>query len=380
MKVARNDPCYCNSGKKYKKCHYGVDTTIPNIPPDVLKAMRGPEPFRQNGQLVGRPVIATHFKDKRVVAVGSRLYHSLPPDVTFHEFLIIFLKDIIGLPWGMAESEKPKQDQHLIIQWIVEMAEIFRTATNVIKEKEGGDIKSTEASGNVQSLLSLAYDVYSIYHSAELPDDLVDRLKNMDQFQGAKYEIAVAAIFARAGFNIEWIPRTLEKRCEFIATHRLTKQQIIVEAKSRHRQGVLGRPGVREELAVMRSQVGKLYNDALKKPTNGLPFMIFIDINLPQTPGNNDLNKRWIKDIKKMLGQHPVGTLDKPDPFTAMFVTNFSWHYHEQSTGIYKGENVVIVPLYPKVRVTDLGIINLLHDAVNQYGAVPPMFPEDTSH
>lgn len=25
LKLARNDPCWCNSGKKYKKCHYEED-------------------------------------------------------------------------------------------------------------------------------------------------------------------------------------------------------------------------------------------------------------------------------------------------------------------------------------------------------------------
>lgn len=354
-----------------------MDTAVPQIPPEVLHAMRNPEPFTRDGKLVGRPVIATHFKEKRVVAVGSRLYHSLPPNITFHEFLIIFLKDIVGLDWGKAETEKSEQERHLIVRWIQEMADLFRSAKDVIQERLEGDIKSVAVTGNVQSLLSLAYDVYSVYHCAELPQDLVDRLKNMDQFQGAKYEIAVAAIFARSGFNIRWLPKSTERHCEFIATHRVTKQQIIVEAKSRHRLGVLGRPGTREELSTMRSQVGKLFNDALKKPTNGLPFMIFIDINLPLTLGNNDLNKRWVGDIKNMLDQHPVGTAENPDPFTALFVTNFSWHYHEQNTGINKGENILIIPLFPSVRLSDSNMINLLHQAALQYGLVPPMFPED---
>jgi len=25
MKLGRNDPCWCGSGKKYKKCHYDSD-------------------------------------------------------------------------------------------------------------------------------------------------------------------------------------------------------------------------------------------------------------------------------------------------------------------------------------------------------------------
>src|SRR6202012_5924580 len=110
MKPGRNDPCYCSSGKKYKRCHYDTDASLPQITQHMLKAMRRPEPFSQNGQLIGRPIVATHFKDKRVVAVGSRLYHSLPPEIIFHEFLTHFLKDIVGALWGQSESKKPKNE------------------------------------------------------------------------------------------------------------------------------------------------------------------------------------------------------------------------------------------------------------------------------
>jgi len=70
-----------------------------------LQRMFQKESFEENGLLVGRPTISTEFKGHRVVAVGSRLYHSLPINITFHEFLITFLKDTVGPSWGLAESE-----------------------------------------------------------------------------------------------------------------------------------------------------------------------------------------------------------------------------------------------------------------------------------
>lgn len=373
MKIGRNDPCYCKSGKKYKKCCLNKEVQIPL---EVLQKMRAPEPFDQNGQLIGRPVISTEFKDKKVVAVGSRLYHSLPLNITFHEFLITFLKDTVGPIWGQVESQKPIDKQHIIVQWIAEMAELIHNSKNVIDENPEREIKSAPVSGNVQALLSLAYDIYSVYHCTDLPDELVARLKIPDQFQGAKYEIAVAVIFARAGFNIQWLPKSPEKHCEFIATHKYTNEQIIVEAKSRHRQGVLNRPGQREDITNMKAQVGHLFNKALSKPTNNLPFMIFVDLNLPLTEGAN-LQKRWVKDIQKMLDTIlPKGTIGKPDPFTSLFVTNFSWHYHAQETDIRRGEMVTIIPLFPKIRTRNQNTITLLHQATEQYGSVPPMFPE----
>ena len=80
--------------------------------------------------------------------------------------------------------------------------------------------------------------------SIGLPDSLIKRLKDFHKFQGARYEILVAAVFTRAGFDIEWIDDTKAsgKHPEFIATHKRTGRKIAVEAKSRRR------PGIQEKL------------------------------------------------------------------------------------------------------------------------------------
>ena len=31
FRIGRNDPCWCGSGKKYKKCHYDFDQKIRQI-------------------------------------------------------------------------------------------------------------------------------------------------------------------------------------------------------------------------------------------------------------------------------------------------------------------------------------------------------------
>ena len=368
IRVGRNDPCPCGSGLKFKKCHIG------RLEEALLARISKPEFAENQGLLTGRPFITTEFRGRKVVAVGSRLYPNLPPNITLHEFVITFLKDILGAEWGMAEQRKAIDEQHIVVRWIKEMGNLLKNSPNRLEDPIR-EIKSAEPSGNVQALLSLAYDVYSVYHCAELPDELINRLRTPDQFQGAKYEIAIAALFARAGFNIEWLVKSSSRICEFIATHKITKEQIIVEAKSRHRQGVLSRPGSIENPKRMKSQVGRLFNRALSKPTNGLPFMIFIDLNLPLTPGDNDLQKRWAREVRKMLEQHPKGTEKNPEKFTALFITNFSWHYHGEDTRLLKGESVTILPLYPEVRLKDPSLVDVLRQAINQYGLVPPLFP-----
>lgn len=39
-KIGRNDPCWCNSGKKYKKCHLGRDKQEPFTRGEAQGALR----------------------------------------------------------------------------------------------------------------------------------------------------------------------------------------------------------------------------------------------------------------------------------------------------------------------------------------------------
>ena len=62
------------------------------------------------------------------------------------------------------------------------------------------------------------------------------RLGKREQFQGARYEIAVAAIFVRAGYKIEWLTDASRRLPEFIARRDGSDVEIAVEAKSRPRR------------------------------------------------------------------------------------------------------------------------------------------------
>lgn len=63
-------------------------------------------------------------------------------------------------------------------------------------------------------------------HTISLPTQLrfIEWLKANLSFQGAKYEIAIAASIVRAGCDIQWIDHKAsekgQKTCELIATHK----------------------------------------------------------------------------------------------------------------------------------------------------------------
>ena len=58
--LGRNGPCWCGSGKKYKKCHLAADETVesalhsPRVPPardymlDIMKSILAPRQIRSD--------------------------------------------------------------------------------------------------------------------------------------------------------------------------------------------------------------------------------------------------------------------------------------------------------------------------------------------
>lgn len=296
----------------------------------MIADARRPEYLSRQGQLVGRPQVSTMFKGRRFVAVGSRLGW-LDPDITFHEFIMSLLLGELGHDWIVAQ-EATSAD-HPLIRWKAELADIRRQPALAVV----GNTAIANLTGNAMALLSMAYDCYSILHCAALPKSLVSRLRHPDQFQGAKYEMSVAALFARAGFTIEWIDDPSQRRPEFHAIHKTTAERIAVEAKSRHRDGVLGGPASARH--GLRLDLTRLFRESLKKATAGLPYAIFLDANLPIAPTDVAKPPAWADEMQRMIERRDKGL---PAPYTSVFVTNFSWHYAGQTLPLGLASELVV--------------------------------------
>src|SRR3954454_9875111 len=202
MSPGRNEPCHCGSGRKYKKCCLDSDRA------PALASERD-----HQGRLIGRAPIDTMWEaqGRRVRAIGSTVAFR-PPKETDHEFYLSHLRVTLGEEWHRAQLELPEAERHVIEGWF----DAWRQGTSARVEREEihravGPLYSTEATGELMALLCLAYDVYTLHHAMVLPDALVNRLRNPDQFQGARYEIAVASVFVRAGYEIEWMTSTERK-------------------------------------------------------------------------------------------------------------------------------------------------------------------------
>src|SRR5205085_832275 len=123
-----------------------------------------------------------------------------------------------------------------------------------------------------------------------------------------------------------------KKHAEFVAVDRSTGSRVLVEAKSRHRQGVKGsqsghsippgnRVGVRDLLVGKSGAYGK---------NPELPFYVFVDVNLPPFD-STDQRQLWNTEIEQLMADLKAEGYEDPCPANAVFFVNDPSHYKLES-------------------------------------------------
>ena len=391
MKIGRNSPCPCGSGKKYKKCCLLKQVpppsaeTVKQVVEVFQKEMQRQEAekrlLQERGIFINYVNPCSYINPKtgqrvKAWALGSRLFHTRPEHETFHDFIIDhLLKMVLGKEWW--DEQLKAQEKHFLYQCFIKWDE-WRRKNSTEDNKVNDYTWSAITDGWAKTLCSLAFDVCSLEHTLQLPGHLLQRLKNRGEYQGAHYEIAIAAIFSRLGCKIDFLDKQkiTTPHCEFIATHNETGVSIAVEAKSRQRPGVKHRSGVVDEAKLLRGDVQKLFNKALKQNPKDKPFIVFIDLNAPLTPDVPIEQKPWFNDIKNMLDTYPQPTKEKPESYTALFVTNFSPHYNAEEKSA-PNEHLAIIPLHTNYPMPIPVFGDMLLRAVQNYGFVPNITEKD---
>ena len=373
-KVGRNDLCPCGNGKKYKKCHGASSAPqqvqsqpersfslcvhpANTVPPEVLaKAMAIQREHREREQertrrfgLV-RPEIAVDYHGYKFVAIGNILLYMPSERCRFlTDVLLAYVPQLFGREWFEQEVAKPR-----------------------LPDGSFG----APPTGPLLAYITFAYDLYVVAHNARLDKRLIERLKQMEQFQGARHELFAEATCLRAGFKIEHENEDdrSSRHAEFTATHVATGQPISVEAKSKHRPGVLGQTGVREPSDAVNLRFGYLLNDAVaKNPAH--PLVVFLDTNMPFEAANRFLFPRpphpfILRTLNRMRNQH-----GGKDPITQLVITSLPGHYTGDNEISQPGHLLGYIspqPLKP-ARVEALLAIT---QATNLYGNVPQELPK----
>jgi CheY-like chemotaxis protein len=331
----------------------------------VVNNRREREELRRMGIRINyvKPVL---HQGHKVWALGSRV-HFTGPKITFHEFTIGILSSTLQTAWWDEQRTLSSEEQHFLTRCFDEYA---RWKTERHEEVRPG-IYAGDPNGYVQHLASVAFDVATLTHTQSLPGDLVRRLRHHDQYQGARYEIGIAAIFSRLDFELHFITREEAQgkpHPEFVATSRHSGLQVAVEVKSKHRAGVINQPGDFDEQAV-RANVGRQLHEAVQQNPGGIPFMIFIDVNVPPTSGLDIMQKPWLRDISEILGLKQPFTAEGPDPVSAVVLTNYAQHYEAEARAS-AGEHVISTSQHV-VHPLPLDFLTDMNDALSAYGNVP---------
>jgi hypothetical protein len=313
------------------------------------------------------------FQGGKVWAIGSRIYNNRPLNETFHVFIIQILKETIGLDWWKEQSALPEVEQHYIFICLAKLGEWIEKQEKIAKRDRNG-VWGAKPDGYSKYLLSLAFDVVSLIHTNKLPEELLGRLKSREHFQGARYEIAIAAVFSRLGCDIDFTDSdNKEKRCEFFATHKETKYKLAVEVKSRKRTGILHEGGYESEIEKLlsgRTGTRRTFNRALKQNPKTVPFAVFIDVNSPLTPEVPLNSKPWVKDAMNIVEKKLKGKLPTTYPLNAAFFTNFSYHYQtDEPAG--NAEMVGMTIPHPDYPPLNDKFFKYLENALMHYGFVP---------
>ena len=234
-------------------------------------------------------------------------------DHTLHFFGIAYLEE---------QEKKPLNQRNPAIQWMHSYIDY--------KEELEQQGKKAEIEGQVgvaAAWIRFAYDLFTIRDNSKLEKRLKKRLLDNHSFQGARYELLVAAVCITAGFDIDFENETdnSSRHPEFTATDRYSPAKIAVEAKSRHRRGVQGFAKGAYVTPGDKVDIRDIVLDAYQK-SDAFPLYVFVDVNLPPV---KDIHiwQKWMDEINSTMSDLAAEGYADPCPSNIVLFTNDPSHY-----------------------------------------------------
>ncbi len=258
--------------------------------------------------------------DKHIVAIGNQIFSQTKPGpYNFVNAIVDYALHVFGDDFLEAEENKSFEDRHPAIQWLHAYSD-HHNETLAREDAKPEDFQF----GLGAAWIRLAYDLYTIKDNAELQNIMRERLLFRD-FQAARHELWVAALFVAAGFEVKFEDEAdnSSKHVEFIATDKKTGQSVAVEAKSRRRQGIKGFTGGNPFNKDKVDVIG-LVRDAYTKAKD-IPLYVFVDVNLP--PANVEQQKIWFQELDEMMNDLASEGYYNPCPAHAVFFHNDPSHF-----------------------------------------------------
>lgn len=294
-----------------------------------------------------------------------------PKEATFAEAAIGNLEHLLGKQWWSDQNQLPAADKHPLATWFDHYrkysgkfhVELARTGFRFL----------ADTTGLVQCLVALAFDVAALQAKDCWSQSLLKRVRDSSEFQGVRYEIAVAKIFIFSAFDIRWLTDESGTHPEFEATYVPTKGKDVVqvEAKSRQYRNVLGSTsGSLSQEA--KAGIGNLLERARGQAPKDKPCIAFFDINQASGKLSSTDLENIGKELQKEFGDYLDGSADNPARFNLEVVTNYSWHYFGEEIA-RGGRYWISKPLHPKHPLPGDAITRIIEELPN-YGHIPDRF------
>ena len=377
-KPRRLDPCPCESGKRYKHCHgllelegFSVAKFFPGMPTveQFRKMVRATNEDAARRQLFGdiRLPNSIEFGGRRMVGVGGTIFDVDPKFAPINFMGNYLTQDALGNEWCVETFKDTGSNAHPISLWYRDLMVWAE------QHHEGGGLVKGKFSGPVRAWFQLAFDCWVLSHH-QLLSPLIERLKDRTQFQGARYELSTYALFVRAGFELrpENEKDIRQKHVEFIATHRKSGERVAVEAKSRHRHGVLAFVSSSRHAKVSpEPNIRRILVKAIEK-ARAMPYVICIDVNMPPS---EDIQLRRqnmrsaAKEVQALCAEY--ASRREKFPGTLVILTNHPHHYggvNELDPLCDQSVMVIVDPAHPFASKTTLQEIMA---ALDSYGNLP---------
>ncbi len=249
-----------------------------------------------------KSIIHTTHQNKKFLAVGNTIYFS-EKWKTFPDFLFELVWRIFSKEWYESESAKNINEQNEIVKWFNKSLEFSEAQ---IPNKDGLIIANPN--GYTSAYILFAYDLYTVLNNNINIDFLISRFKDKIQFQGARYELFCLAACIRGGFNItlENEKESDKKHVEFKITDPKTNVTFSVEAKSKHRSGILGQPGdIIPDDKIRVGKITQLINNAVVKDDKH-PLIIFLEFNLPPQYADFVIGGKSWDRLLKIFSKHGI--------------------------------------------------------------------------
>lgn len=320
-----NAPCPCGSGKRYRKCCAERDLIqLPRLfgkaNAQLAKRVNREREFTERYGHIRMPMSTSMPDGSRFFVVGGGILRSAAPQsfvTTVHDVGLLFF----GEDYLAEQEALPFEHRHTPIQWMHAWIEEHNKAqADVHRDPRALQIAAGAA------WLRLAFDLYTIQDNSTLSAERRKKLIDPAHFQGARHELAVAALWVAAGFTLEYENEKDVSRThpEFIAKDRFSDLRVAVEAKSNHRTGVQGYQGGNPGNA-RRANVRKLLEAAYRKKVD-LPLYAFLDLNLPR-PVSADERLSWVREIHQTVDDMTAEGAHAACPVNAVFFLNDPSHY-----------------------------------------------------